>query len=346
MRRRTMHRNTGFRLEPPRPQGRVIEAVANINGLTTLGIVVNPKLKQPLLAVTDGEYVSIRSLLEESFLVRIGRGYPSENREAASSSTGYPRVHTPDGVRPQGLGYGTSLYSALCLGAHLDFEDSVRIRMSKRGNGICSDSRDRSGEADQWWSAAVRRGLADEETDEDTRKEENVDVTSDVDTDDLQRLVGSDERVVSYVNTVSVDFEETESLTFEYVTYDSLTNYSLVCGEVTYKVERAPAGDDVSMLWHAVLDEPDIIGSTYEDALLALDVRGLHEDAISLLSLLYLSEGLKDHDVDAMQERWRQDLDPDAEVRQGHLFRANAAGMADVLSARRATRWSELESLP
>ena len=236
MRRRTMHRNTGFRLEPPRPQGRVIEAVANINGLTTLGIVVNPKLKQPLLAVTDGEYVSIRSLLEESFLVRIGRGYPSENREAASSSTGYPRVHTPDGVRPQGLGYGTSLYSALCLGAHLDFEDSVRIRMSKRGNGICSDSRDRSGEADQWWSAAVRRGLADEETDEDTRKEENVDVTSDVDTDDLQRLVGSDERVVSYVNTVSVDFEETESLTFEYVTYDSLTNYSLVCGEVAYKV--------------------------------------------------------------------------------------------------------------
>lgn len=344
---RRMRRNETFRLEPPRPQAKAPEA-ATISGLTTLGLVVNPRLKQPLLAVTDGEYVSIRSLLADSFLQRIGRGYPSEDREDASTVTGYPRVHTPDGVRPRGMGYGTSLYAALCLGAHLDIEDVIDIKTSKHGDGICSDTRNRSQDADQWWSAAVRRGLADETTTDHEEREENVDVTSDIDADDLQNLIGGDSRQVVYVNTVNVDFEEIETLTFEYVTYDQLTRYSLVCGEVVRKMPSAKlyVGEDVSWLWHEMLDDPDIIGSTYDEALLALDVRGLHEDAISMLSLLYLANGLEDEAVDAMRERWRNDLDPDDDVAQGHLFRANAAGIADVIAAREASGWHDLEDLP
>lgn len=342
---RRMRRNESFRLTSP-PAPRLPPQAATIAGLTTLGIVVNPKLKQPLLAVTDGEYVSIRSLLNDSFLERVGRGYPSENREAASMATGYPRVHTPDGVRPEGMGYGTSLYAALCLGAHLDVKDHIDIRMSKHGNGICSDTRDRSDLADEWWQAAVRRGLAEEETDEHEEKEENVDVTSQIDADDLQRLVGGESRRVVYVNDVNVDFEESETLTFEYLTFENLTQYDLVCSAFVVKAKAAPVGHDLSRVWHEVLDDPDTIVDNWEAPILALDVRGLHEDAISLLSLLYMSAGMSDEQVDAMQERWRRNLDPDDEAIQGQLFRANASGVADVLAARSAVAWDDLEDLP
>ena len=342
---RRMRRNETFRLTSA-PAPTLPQAPATIAGLTTLGIVVNPKLKQPLLAVTDGEYVSIRSLLNDSFLQRIGRGYPSESKEAASRATGYPRVHTPDGVRPGGMGYGTSLYAALCLGAHLDVEDVVDIRMSKHGNGICSDTRDRSSDADQWWKAAVNRGLAEEDTEEHEEKEENVDVTRDVDADDLQRLVGGDTRRVVYVNDVNVDFEESETLTFEYLTFDNLTHYDLVCSAFVVKTKGVPRGPELNVLWHEVFDDPDKIVESWDDPLLALDVRGLHDDAISLLSLLYMSAGLGDAQVDAMQERWRRNLDPDDEIVQGRLFRANASGVSDVLAARRAVDWENLEDLP
>lgn len=358
MRHRVMRRNESFRLQPPPEQQAVLSTIPSIGGLTTLGVVINPKLKQPLLVVTDGEYISIRSLMADTFLRRIGRGYTSESKEAASAATGYPRVHTPDGVKPEGMGYGTSLYSALCLGAHLDFHKLVDIRMSKHGNGICSDTRDRTEDADRWWSAAVSKGLAEEDTEEETLREENIDVTREVDAEGLQRIIGDDREVV-YVNDVNVDFEKTETLTFEYMTHSSLTDHHLVCGEVIYQMAHSPrrmralsrsqtgGGDeDLSLLWHAMLDDPEIIYDTFEEPLLALDVRGLHEDSVNFLSLLYLAAGLSDSAVDEMQQRWRQNLDPDEDVRQGQLFRANAAGMADVVYARRATRWDELESLP
>jgi len=71
------------------------------------------------------------------------------------------RVHTAQGVQTVGGGYGTALYSALTLGAHLS--DLLRWPdLPRPSDGISSFACDldgmvegRSDEADRWWRRAV-----------------------------------------------------------------------------------------------------------------------------------------------------------------------------------------------
>ena len=103
-------------------------------------------------------------------------------------------------------------------------------------------------------------------------------------------------------------------------------------------------GTDLYVLWHEVLEDPTLIIATSDVALLALDVRGLSEDAVSLLSLVYIANGQSDATVDDLRNRWARNLDPDATSGQGRLFKAN--GMADVAEARRLSGWDALSELP
>lgn len=339
MKARRYRRNEEFRLQAPRP-GAASE-IRSIEGRTTLGLIVNPKTKEPVLATTDGSYIGIRSLRQESLLKKLGTGYLSDNQEDASYATGFPRVHTPDGVTTGGMGYGTALYSAICDGAHLDFKKRVEISHWGRGDGICSDTKDRSGAADRWWAAALKIGLTEEHIEEEEEREEDVEL--DLEPSDLS-CVRTEGKIV-YVNKVSVDLEKTTEKTFDTYSYESLVGHHLVAAEIVVELpDVITSGSDLYALWQAVLEDPDLIIDTNDVALLALDVRGLSEDAVSLLSLAYLANGQSDATVDDLQNRWSRNLDPGSTSGQGRLFKAN--GMADVVEARRISGWDDLSGLP
>lgn len=206
-------RNTAFALQAPAPLP--APESWSIAGLTVIGLVANPKTHEPALVVTDGEYVSIRGLKASDPLQRLGRGYFGENRDEPSDITGLPRSHAPEGVLIKGKGWGTALYTGLALGAHQSYEDLIEIMMWKKGDGICSWTNNRSLDADKWWDAAVKIGLADQRVEEETEKEEEVDLN--LSPSDLDRFV--DEGEVVYVNSVSVDIEKTIEKTVELYTY-------------------------------------------------------------------------------------------------------------------------------
>jgi hypothetical protein len=325
-----------FRLLPTR-EARLPPAPASIAGRATLGLVVNPKLKVPVLAMTDGEYIGIRSLMQSDLFGKIGTGYPSDMREDSSKFTGLPRVHTPDGVKPRNQGYGTALYSALCLGAHLTYSEHVDIGMKVKGDGVCSDTRDRSEEADAWWRAALARGLTREEVEEIEERKQALTRIAELD--------DADQRIV-HLNEIDVDLETLSERIYDVYEYPTMASRGLLVASFVVHVDSALQSEQLSEVWHTMVDDPQVIEVAYPEPLLALDVRGLDSQTINLLSLLYIKAGLSDQATSAMRERWERNLDPGHVTGQASLFRANAAGVADVMHARDVVDWEELEDLP
>jgi hypothetical protein len=129
------------------------------------GILINPRNGQPLVASQNDLFrVRIRDFGDGGGALA-GRGYfETDRKETAmkdsysfsSMATGYPRVHTPGGVEVQGGGYGTVLYSALCLASHLDWAGVRSFRLEREGiyDGISSMPGHRSPEAEAWWNSA------------------------------------------------------------------------------------------------------------------------------------------------------------------------------------------------
>lgn len=341
-------RNPLFAPRVPRPEPGPGPENWSIAGLTVIGIVANPKTNEPALVVTDGEFVSLRGLKASNPLQRLGRGYYEERTNDPARITGFPRSHTPDGVLVKGKGWGTSLYTALALGAHQTEEDLVEIAMYKpsngTGNGISSWTNDRSAEADKWWAVALEMGLADKETEEETEREEDVDLN--VDPDDLDKFV--DEGSVVYVNSVNVDIEKTTEVVVESYAYSEASDRRhLVCAAMNIEI---PKGLDVpsalGFLWRQVQEDSDWVSEADPYGLLALDVRGLHRDAFNLLSLCFGEAGLDDAARDGLVVRFEQGLDPQATGRQGQLFAKNGLDLSDVLLAREAGGWEDLAELP
>ncbi len=340
--KRRLRRNSSFALRAPEPT----KAPENwsLSGLTVIGLVANPKTHEPALVVTDGEYVSLRGLKASDLLQRLGRGYYEESSNEPSQFTGLPRSHTPDGVLIKGKGWGTALYTALTLGAHQCSEDLVEIDMYKPGDGICSWTDNRSAEADKWWDAAVKIGLADQHVEEETEQDEGVDL--DVDPSDLDRFVS--EGAVVYVNRVNVDIEKTIEKTVELYTYKEAANrrhLALVAMNVEIP-KGISAQASLGFLWHAVRDDSDLVTEADAIGLLALDVRGIDQEAAHLLSLCFGEAGLSDAQCDEMYLRYERGLDPSRASGQGRLFMANQSGLSDVEAAREATGWADLASLP
>lgn len=293
-----------FELTSPTPAALTTER--SISGLTVLGLVANPKTKEPALVVTDGEYVSIRSLSEGEILKRLGRGYYETHSNDPANATSLPRVHTPDGVLVKGAGWGTSLYTALCLGAYQVKASGVDIEMYERGEGICSWTDDRSPAADGWWQAARKKGLTEIEEQTETEREENVELEPSA--TELNRCLTVDEGDIVYVNRVDVDIEKTIEKEFDYYKYTNAWNHDLVICELSIKV----TANDLAFVWKTLMHDPSEIQDVNKDALLALDVRR---------------------------------LDPDArESSQRRLFTPN--GIPDVAEARARTAWADLANLP
>lgn len=118
-----------------------------------------------VLAV-DGEVVATGTLRN------LGKQY-----NQCESSTGYPRVHTPDGVSKsrRGGGIGTVLYTALVCAAYSANDLGINVR--EDGAGICSSTYSRSVDADAWWDRAVDRyGIASRSESEEEIECEGYDV--------------------------------------------------------------------------------------------------------------------------------------------------------------------------
>lgn len=336
-----------------------------IRGLYPCGLVVNPRNKEPVLVVTDGENVGIRSLKASTLFFRHGTGYYDTTghgkSKEAENLTGYPRSHTPSGSTPRGAGYGTSLYTALALGAYLQNNGHAEIQMDVEGDGISSESEGRSREADAWWDAAHARGLTDRETQEgEAEVEEYVDL--DMSPSDLESCASLDEgQTITYVNKVSVDLEKPgEELTVDFYRYYSrgeASAYGADLVPVEFKMndtnedkipEDIPRGSELRWLYELAYNDTDFWGDANKTALLALDVRELDKDAMKLISLAYLKADLGDKELDALWYRWQNNLDPSSEFRQLGLFSPNAraAGLSGVVEARKQAGWANLASLP
>ncbi len=171
-----------------------------------LGAVVQPKTKEPVWVRRQSEtYRTVDVFLGYDYQRIVGTGYLDGGDMGneylnAVKITGFPRSHTPSGVAREfkGMGFGTCLYTGLVLIASAidDGEISATGFHSRKGlpgsgKGICSDEDSRSEEASEWWRAAVKRGLAQQEdgekeyADDDDAEEETLE---DEDLDDYMSM--------------------------------------------------------------------------------------------------------------------------------------------------------------
>lgn len=144
-------------------------------------IVVNPKTGVPFFCVSDMN--EDREKPSHDYDIRDfngaiqGTGYFETNKSSdyyvSAKQTGYPRIHTPQGVRQEGVGNGTCLYVAgSCAVEVLERRESEElstlgwnlntgVKYDDRKSGV-SSTQDRSEKASKWWRKAVKVGLADE----------------------------------------------------------------------------------------------------------------------------------------------------------------------------------------
>lgn len=342
-----------MKLRPPEPAGRPPDR--SIRGVTVLGINVNPRNGEPLLVSTDGSYVSVRSLRTTELLLKHGLGYYDTTgygqSQQAEQLTRFPRAHTPAGATPKGRGYGTSLYTALSLGAYLQANDAdVQISMNTQGEGICSESQGRSSEASRWWTAALERGLTQrEEGSEEESCEEYVKI--DVDSDDLERVATLDAgQHITYVNEVNVDLcSPGAELSVDMLSYENAYNADLVLCELVVDVPKTiRPGSELRYLVEQLLEDEVELLDRNSDALLAASVIGLDEEVIKLLSLAYADAGLTGSQIDSLWYRWEHGLEPGTESPQLRLTpnQSRAAGANAVLAARDRVAWHLVGDLP
>lgn len=119
-----------------------------------LGCVLNPKTNLPCPVYK--EKTRTVDIYDPALNDKQGSGYfdnGEDSQYSASEASGFPRVHTPDGVKTRRAGYGTVLYTGLCLSAKLEDAGHLSLGTSIAGAGISSNGR-RSRAASAWWSAA------------------------------------------------------------------------------------------------------------------------------------------------------------------------------------------------
>jgi len=120
-----------------------------------LGCVLNPKTSLPCPVYKEKKRtVEVYDPLLDD---KEGSGYFDDNDHgadySASEQSGFPRVHTPSGVKTRRSGYGTVLYTGLCLAAKLEDARHLKLATNTMGPGISSNE-NRSNAAEAWWSAA------------------------------------------------------------------------------------------------------------------------------------------------------------------------------------------------
>jgi hypothetical protein len=120
-----------------------------------LGCVLNPKTNLPCPVYKEKQRTV--EVYDPALDDKEGSGYFDDGDHgtdySASEKSGFPRVHTPSGVKTRRSGYGTVLYTGLCLAAKLEDRGYLKIATNVAGAGISSNT-NRSNAAEAWWSAA------------------------------------------------------------------------------------------------------------------------------------------------------------------------------------------------
>lgn len=164
------------KVEPARTQRTGSRNIIDLSKTTVewVGCVISPKYMRPYFvlrrSISEGCLLCVPTTKLSAVEV-VGSAYleDSEYSEYADPAkfTGYPRVHTPQGVGEQGTGLGTALYTAASmLGAYFvvgkeDGEKLTEIPDDLLLNPGCSSGPDASESARSWWENAERRGLAE-----------------------------------------------------------------------------------------------------------------------------------------------------------------------------------------
>ena len=130
-------------------------------GRLLLGFVLNPKNGRVVAATLESDH-DIKVVSPDG--QTMGAGYFERYYgDLSSNLTGLTRAHTAQGVDQKSAGYGTSLYTAINLCAHLFYNgilsSSNRSKVPTTiGDGIssyhCEDRWSRSDEAREWWQSA------------------------------------------------------------------------------------------------------------------------------------------------------------------------------------------------
>lgn len=292
-----------------------------------LGVVVQPKTKQPVFVqrrAFTARTVDILSI-EAGGYVHSGDGY-LEDKEGdydylrPTEVTGLPRSHTPSGVKKQGGGFGTCLYTGLVLLADARARNLLNVPgTAGHGAGICSEEHTRSDAATRWWRAALERGLTHQEEGElegpsetTTEELEGEDLTDYMSSRQRNSLYGSiDESVSEHsgwtATNISItgdlsrevesegDSEYGSSVTADYYKIGDAEHHNLVA------VAEVVTGD--VMEW-ARWKGGDIDGGKhFKEVILALNVA--HEDiqVAARLALLAKGAGATELEITRMMQR-------------------------------------------
>lgn len=317
-----------------------------------LGVIVNPKTKIPVHVWWDFANATIWSLNEDdptSWLEKNGQGYFGEDE--VSSMAGYPRSHTPSGVTPQGMGYGTCLYTALCMAAHWNSEGNVSLH-SEKGDGIASGL-GRSSKASRWWEQAVELGLASEEeggeNEVDVEENDIASAIEDViDTDRLARRLGWLEVTSVYITSrcsATGTKMSDEGGSFNVYPFSAAMDNNLVVFSAAWIADDVYGENpgwkdfrwvDLDLFGPEKEDrEPDIIVS---DALLALNVTDQPVGFVQMLTRMAKKDGAPTDAVDALVRRHEAGLDPSDFNRSGGSSETIRKGLFDTLTSTRALR--------
>jgi hypothetical protein len=252
------------------------------------GLVVNPKDAKPLLVVDDASYVQIHRLTVggqqyEGQGCYDGEGSCYDGYGAIARATGYPRVHTTDGVVHRGSGMGLCLYTGLCLVAHLRSEGVTRFRTGDvEGDGI-SSGEPRREPAEKWWRAATASGLASSGTWETEGEEEfsDRDISDYFDEESVAEHLGatSISRIRAYASGVETGSQEAEGNIY---TFDSAFEHNLVA--VSFKANTAEKFT-LEFVQRVATNDVDLA------ALLALDISETQQPVFDAVAHLVRQEG-------------------------------------------------------
>lgn len=337
-----------------------------------IGIVVQPKFARPVYLLKDLNRTIEIYTSGVGGEVFQGKGYLEDTDGdpeylLATQATGYPRAHTPEGVKQEGMGFGTCLYTGLLCLATAHAEGWIAIPdLAGEGDAICSDEESRSLSATQWWQAAYGKGLTQIRNEVvpcsgdcvETQTEENVDLVQEYGRGALKRSLASEYPEVTYVNEVDVDIErevELEDKEIRVDIYDLgraqkknlIACIDIVTGAISDWMHSTRLSGDGSLV------DPEVI--------LALDVSAEPAIAVRRLAILAASAGAKDHDVERMLLRSKYALDlstfrqkiPGLVEMRANRPRVNPADASELeralaeLAERRAEMgWSDLEDLP
>ncbi len=329
-----------------------------------LGVVVNPKTFRPVFVHRKADYERTVEVwaadADGRRYVPFGSGYLNSKGDsdyaAATRLTGYPRAHTPSGVRAPGGGYGTCLYTGLVLLAAAHYEGVIACpSLDGKGAGVCSYAGTRSAAADAWWAAADERGLIDHEDgdlegDEDSEEteEEEGDLEDYISSRGMAKVQAaaletardySDDWYVTNVDNIrvtvsrSVQSERGGPFTADIYKLDRAERAGLVALRAEY------TGDMMEWARHGAVrgDDKDAEVEMNKQAILAMNVA--HEDplVVGRLALFAQTHGASDAEVIMliMRNRFGSDVIRDT---SGIDFALRQQALDDVRMAPKRTR--------